>query len=158
MRKLLLATVAVLALVSPVEAAKHKPKPPLPAPTVTITSLPLQFDGTVLYSNVDIGGELKRMIVDTGSTISTVPADFADKMIAEGRAEEGKPFMALLADGTRKQERTLNVYHMIIGSRSLWNQSVSVGESEIYLLGLYQLHDARAAVDTNGLQLIFLSE
>jgi hypothetical protein len=76
--------------------------------------------------DVTLGSQPLRMLIDTGATMMSLPWDVAMALIASGDAEFGPKESFRLADGSIREEWTIIIRRMTIGSHVLTNVRASV--------------------------------
>jgi gag-polyprotein putative aspartyl protease len=118
-----------------VEASAPAPacNPPTPAPASGDDVPFIQIRGMMVIAIV--GGHSLPMVVDTGAAMSSIPTALADRLIAEGHAQEAASGHMVMADGSSHDERTVIVDTLWLGSHSRSQVRVSVSDGEA-LLGL----------------------
>lgn len=92
------------------------PAPPLGGDAVMLYP---DHDGRAMYAYVDIGPWPQRVLIDTGATSLTVTEPLAQRLLAQGFAHEGPEVTTTLADGSEREERTVLIDSVTIGSHVL---------------------------------------
>ena len=120
-----------------IEASSPAPayNPPTPAPASGDDVPFIQIPGTGMMVMAIVGGHSLPMLVDTGAAMSSIPTALADRLIAEGHAQEAASGHMVTADGSSHYERTVIVDTLSLGSHSRSQVRVSVSDGEA-LLGL----------------------
>jgi hypothetical protein len=108
---------------------------PTPAPASGDDVPFIQIPGTGMMVMAIVGGHSLPMVVDTGAAMSSIPTALADRLIAEGHAQEAASGDMVMADGSSHYERTVIVDTLSLGSHSRSQVRVSVSDGEA-LLGL----------------------
>jgi predicted aspartyl protease len=110
-----------------------------------------------IHVTATVGGYTTDMIVDTGASISTIPASFARNLIAQGKAYVigAEPFG--MANGSSQIEPIISVRGITLGRHTLANVRMGVAPDGAPLLfGLPELNSiGRLTIDTARGQLIF---
>jgi len=114
-------------------------------------------EGRALYTYIDIGPWPQRMLVDTGSTRLTVNESLAQRLLARGLAHEGPQGIATLADGSQREQQSVIIGTVTIGSHVLHGVLAGVSpDGSDMLLGLWVLNKiGRFTIDGANHKLIF---
>lgn len=97
------------------------PLPPLPDIDLSPQSppadevIPITMINNSIHVRVIIGGAPLDMLLDTGADMSSIPATFADNLIASGQATELQPVTIMLADGSTTTAREISVKSIRVG-------------------------------------------
>jgi clan AA aspartic protease (TIGR02281 family) len=94
--------------------------------TIDHTPVPIFSNGKEIWLTVNLGDRDITMLLDTGATISSVPIDIADSLIATGQAVEGPAKNMTMADGTNRTVRTIFVNTLAIGANKRYNVPITV--------------------------------
>jgi clan AA aspartic protease (TIGR02281 family) len=118
-------------------------------------SVPFFMIHGAMHVQVNIGGILSDMMLDTGANVSSVTPAIADRLIAAGKATEMESVTVNLADGSNRTERMVKISSLTIGSHTRTEVAVTVSDGEM-LLGLPVLNAiGRFTIDAGASQLIF---
>ena len=108
--------------VAPQPSSAYAPTPQSTTPTSPAEDALLLYpasEGRALYTYIDIGPWPQRMLVDTGSTGLTVNESLAQRLLARGLAHEGPQGIATLADGSQREQQSVIIDTVTIGSHVL---------------------------------------
>jgi clan AA aspartic protease (TIGR02281 family) len=107
--------------------------------------------------DVTLGSQPLRMLIDTGATMMSLPSDVAMALITSGDAEFGPKESFRLADGSIREEWTIIIHRMTIGSHVLTNVTASIAPTGATpLLGFTILNRVgRFTIDMAAGQLTF---
>ena len=120
-------------------------------------SLAARSPDEFLAVDVILGSQPLRMLIDTGATMMSLPWDVAMALINSGDAEYGPKESFRLADGSIREQWTIIIHRMTIGSHVLTNVSASVAPTGATpLLGFTILNRVgRFTIDVAAGQLTF---
>jgi clan AA aspartic protease (TIGR02281 family) len=132
------------------------PAPPAQSAGDSLTLYP-DHDARALYAYIDIGPWPQRVLLDTGATSLTVTEPLAERLLAQGFAQEGPKATATLADGSAREGRTIIIDSVTIGSHVLRDVRAGVTpDGADMLLGLPMLNQiGRFTIDSVNHKLIF---
>jgi clan AA aspartic protease (TIGR02281 family) len=137
-----------------------RPAPTSPPPGATQPahdSVPLYFDGSQAWVDVQVGSQSVRMLVDTGAAMMALPASFANRLLAAGEAEYGPQMQVTLANGSVINVRVINIRTVTIGGHVLHNVLAGVSPEGAEALLSFSILNmiGRFTIDTQSHQLIF---
>ena len=92
------------------------------APVAQTQTSVAMFDGTTLNSHyVDalIGNQPVHALLDTGASTMVVTETMANDLVSNGEAVWGPERTSILADGSEQSSKTLNIYRLTIGGRTI---------------------------------------
>jgi hypothetical protein len=121
-------------------------------------SVPIYPSANYMAAMVDVqlGSRTTRMTIDTGANIMSLPQGIADELVRNGDAQRGEKGHFTMADGSTKEEWTININRVTIGRHSVNNVKASVSEEGSLLLPFTLLsHIGRFSIDTHERKLTF---
>ena len=126
-------------------------------PSEDVVPLYSADQGRALYAYIDIGPWRQRVLLDTGASILTVTEPLADRLLAQGFAHEGVRMAFTLADGSKREGRSILIDNVTICSYVLHDVPAGVTpEGADMLLGLPLLNRiGRFTIDSANHELIF---
>jgi hypothetical protein len=121
-------------------------------------SVPIYPSANYMAAMVDVqlGSRTTRMTIDTGANIMSLPQSIADELVRNGDAQWGEKDHFTMADGSTKEEWTVNINRVTIGRHSVNNVKAGVLEEGSLLLPFTLLsHIGRFSIDTHQRKLTF---
>jgi clan AA aspartic protease (TIGR02281 family) len=144
-------------VVPPTPVVASEPPPQNSAPAADVIALYPGYGGRALYAYIDIGPWPQRVLIDTGATSLTVTEPLAQRLLAQGFADEGPRVAVTMADGSEREGRTIIVDRVTIGGHVLHSVRAGVTPDRAdMLLGLPLLTQiGRFTIDSANHKLIF---
>jgi len=121
-------------------------------------SVPIYTDsgGNRIMIDVLMGGQIVRMVVDTGATHGTVTESVGLSLMASGHAKVIGEADVELADGSKKVEKVLLIRELRIGQHTIRDAHLSVSTSSTMLIGFGIINGiAPFTIDTRAGELVF---
>jgi gag-polyprotein putative aspartyl protease len=129
-----------------------------PAAASVATSLPLTFSGAGALTAIMVGSTPVTMLVDTGANTMSINESVASTLLANHEATEGEPIKVTFADGSVKNERTIQINTVTVAGHAVHNVRAGVeADNAVMLLSFDVLAQVgpKFAIDTANAKLSF---
>ena len=136
---------------TPAPAPSYDPPPAAPVAGDDVPFIHIPDMGNVV--TVLVGGHSLPMLIDTGASMSKIPPELANQLIAEGHAREVEGADVRLADGSTRHVRMVAIDTLTIGNHTrsqIWvgvgDGSALLGEPVLSAIGRYTIDSARGVL------------
>jgi predicted aspartyl protease len=121
-------------------------------------SVPLHTtsNGERLFIDALVGGNVVRMLLDTGAQAMQISSALAAKIVLEGQGSYGGMANFVMADGRMTKQQVLNVESVKIGTHTVHNVRAAVTDDATPLMSFPVLNAIGAfKIDTRNNELVF---